>query len=81
MSGSRGSAWDRLSKHMRTTAMGCAGCGQRFPPSEYQVDHVIPLKAGAPLLGGKLQVLCRPCHASKTARKPARGTRKQPFRG
>jgi 5-methylcytosine-specific restriction endonuclease McrA len=57
----------------------CAHCDQAFKDKEVQVDHIIPagrLNSFKDLPGfvkrlycepGDMQILCRPCHAVKTA--------------
>ncbi len=64
----------RVAAHYR-----CAGCSKTFPSKDVQVDHILPVVD--PITGfvgwdvyiqrmfcppENLQVLCKPCHASKT---------------
>lgn len=50
----RGSAW-------------CDWCLADFPADGVDVDHVRPLSLGGEDVDGNVQVLCRGCHALKTA--------------
>jgi len=43
------------------------GCGKTFKESELSVDHIIPIRAGGPVVDlGNLQLLCSKCHNTKT---------------
>jgi 5-methylcytosine-specific restriction enzyme A len=46
----------------------CQACGWRLAPGmRWEVDHVVPLALGGRDMLDNLQVLCRACHAGKTA--------------
>ena len=59
--------------HLFLRAQGhCQACGWRLSPgTRWEVDHVIPLALGGSNRPDNLQVLCAPCHGSKTARRDA----------
>lgn len=44
----------------------CAHCHLHRQPNMLEVDHIQPLHLGGVDTSGNLQVLCRPCHATKT---------------
>lgn len=47
----------------------CQACGwQLRPGTRWEVDHVVPLALGGRDLIENLQVLCLPCHGTKTSR-------------
>jgi 5-methylcytosine-specific restriction endonuclease McrA len=50
----------------------CEGCGARLKASGGQYDHVIPLSMGGENEVSNGQVLCGPCHGSKTAKEAPR---------
>ena len=42
----------------------CVGCGGRL--DEFEADHVIPWSLGGSTNTENLQLLCKPCHLTKT---------------
>lgn len=50
-------------------------CGATLKPGEAEVDHILPLEMGGESVIANAQVLCRPCHKTKTA-KDVRNIRK-----
>ena len=43
------------------------GCGKTFKENELSMDHIIPIRAGGPVVDiGNLQLLCYECHNTKT---------------
>ncbi|WP_309505802.1 HNH endonuclease [Streptomyces pyxinae] len=52
--GDRGTAW-------------CGWCLNDFPAAEVEIDHVRPLALGGEGVDSNVRVLCRSCHALKTA--------------
>ena len=45
----------------------CCICEKRFPKSELQVDHTIPVQMGGRLFEkANLRTMCRECHKAKT---------------
>ncbi len=45
----------------------CEGPGEPLPPSELEVDHIVPLFQGGALADlDNLQAVCRLCHERKT---------------
>jgi 5-methylcytosine-specific restriction enzyme A len=50
----------------------CAACGWLLAPgTRWEVDHILPRALGGRDTPDNLQVLCRTCHAAKTARQDA----------
>jgi 5-methylcytosine-specific restriction endonuclease McrA len=45
----------------------CAVCGVVIAQTEYELDHITPLHLGGGVEDRNTQVLCRACHADKTA--------------
>ena len=46
----------------------CAKCGRTRPPSDLDVDHIVPLRDGGEAFArDNLQPLCKPCHWKKNA--------------
>lgn len=46
------------------------GCGHEFKSTELSVDHIIPIRAGGPIMDlGNIQLLCFKCHDKKTMTK------------
>ena len=58
--------WRRLRRHiLARDSWECRTCGKQL--GEAQVDHVLPvMKGGKSFDEANLQVLCVPCHISKT---------------
>ena len=46
----------------------CAHCGRRLPAGAVEVDHIRPLSDGGQDVRANVQILCRSCHRTKTAR-------------
>ena len=43
------------------------GCGRKFKENALSMDHIIPIRAGGPVVDiGNLQLLCFKCHDTKT---------------
>lgn len=43
------------------------GCGRKMESGKLSVDHIIPIRAGGPVVDiGNLQLLCYSCHHTKT---------------
>ena len=61
----RGSRWRTLRKRMLQAAnYRCSWCNR---PGRLEVDHIVPLsKGGARYDPSNLQVLCKPCHITKS---------------
>ena len=56
-----------MRKRIQQAGQGrCEWCWEDFPPSDIDVDHVIPLALGGEDTDGNVQALCRPCHKAKT---------------
>jgi len=45
----------------------CAACSHWRPARGVEVDHIVPLGAGGHDVESNLQLLCPPCHRTKTA--------------
>ena len=46
----------------------CAGCTQKIDAGKvWDIDHILPLALGGTNEPNNLQVLCKPCHRSKTS--------------
>lgn len=46
------------------------GCGKPFEDTELSMDHIIPIRAGGPVVDlGNFQLLCLKCHNYKTMTK------------
>lgn len=59
--------WKKLSKELRSKHPYCAKCGRTSMQVQLQVDHIVPVRAGGAELDPlNLQVLCIPCHNTKT---------------
>lgn len=52
----------------RIGAAHCAACRATFPADQVEVDHRVPLADGGQDVAPNVQVLCRPCHRTKTSR-------------
>jgi 5-methylcytosine-specific restriction protein A len=50
----------------RAAYVGCNRCGGAFAPSDVEVDHIRPIALGGEDVAGNIQILCIPCHQSKT---------------
>jgi 5-methylcytosine-specific restriction protein A len=45
----------------------CAACTQKIDAGKaWDIDHIVPLALGGTNAADNLQILCRPCHRSKT---------------
>ena len=45
----------------------CAACAQKIEAGKaWDIDHIVPLALGGTNAADNLQILCRPCHRSKT---------------
>ncbi|MBW8618654.1 MAG: HNH endonuclease [Hyphomicrobiales bacterium] len=45
----------------------CAVCSQKIDAGKaWDIDHIVPLALGGTNAADNLQILCRPCHRSKT---------------
>lgn len=51
----------------------CAICGGKVLPAEY--DHIERLKDGGENRERNIQLLCRPCHAAKSAQEQTEGAK------
>ncbi|SFM16718.1 HNH endonuclease [Shimia aestuarii] len=69
--------WKRLSAQLRRDHPYCRQCGKTSMQTTLQVDHIVPLRDGGdPFDRSNLQVLCIPCHNTKTrAERNARAER------
>lgn len=48
----------------------CASCTMPIPPGKgWDIDHIIPLALGGSDTTENMQILCRPCHGTKTAKR------------
>jgi 5-methylcytosine-specific restriction protein A len=48
----------------------CASCTMPIPPGKgWDIDHIIPLALGGSDTTENMQILCKPCHGTKTARR------------
>ena len=46
----------------------CAACSQKIDAGKaWDIDHILPLALGGTNAPDNLQILCRPCHRSKTS--------------
>jgi 5-methylcytosine-specific restriction enzyme A len=43
----------------------CRYCGQRFPPTELTMDHVVPLARGGRSTKGNVVPCCKECNSQK----------------
>jgi len=50
----------------RAGSAHCARCGLDYLPSAVDIDHITPLSQGGTDVPANVQILCRPCHKSKT---------------
>ena len=44
----------------------CQMCGNPYPESELENDHIVPLALGGPDQTSNMQCLCIPCHREKS---------------
>jgi 5-methylcytosine-specific restriction endonuclease McrA len=59
-------SWVRLDV-LRRDAFKCSICGRRYPMSQLDVDHIIPVQMGGELFNKEnLRTLCKECHRAKT---------------
>ena len=49
----------------------CAYCGQKFPPKELTMDHVVPVARGGRSTRGNVVPACKPCNTEKKLLTPA----------
>jgi 5-methylcytosine-specific restriction enzyme A len=56
----------KAAAHLRAGGK-CDGCGAKLKTGEGEVDHKIEAHDGGAATLDNAQVLCRPCHAAKTA--------------
>lgn len=63
-----GHAWARhRADLLHRAGYRCAGCGRTFPPARLQVDHIRPIHRGGDIWDeANCQILCVPCHQTKT---------------
>ena len=48
----------------------CASCTLPIPPGKgWDIDHIIPLALGGSDTTDNMQILCRPCHGTKTTKR------------
>ena len=48
----------------------CASCTLPIPPGKgWDIDHIIPLALGGSDTTDNMQILCRPCHGTKTIKR------------
>ena len=65
--GGGGSA--RLRRALNTRGAGtCANCASDHPSTHLKIDHVTPVSVGGADTPDNLQVLCDPCHRTKSSR-------------
>jgi 5-methylcytosine-specific restriction endonuclease McrA len=63
--------WRNLARSLKVAAGGrCAHCQRDVGVENLELDHITSLIRGGPAIPppSGLQVLCRPCHRSKSAR-------------
>lgn len=51
-------------KRKRSTGI-CHYCGEKFPPKELTMDHLVPLVRGGRSTKGNLVPACKPCNTKK----------------
>lgn len=56
-------------KRKRATGI-CHHCGQKFPPKELTMDHLIPIIRGGKSTRGNLVPACKKCNADRKYRLP-----------
>lgn len=61
---SRGGSWTRKAKQLKANQPQCVKCGSIM---DLEADHIVPLHRGGSNDIANLQVLCKDCHARKTA--------------
>ncbi len=49
----------------------CHYCGQKVPPTQLSMDHVVPLARGGKSTRGNVVTACRSCNQSKKLETPA----------
>ena len=49
----------------------CHYCGEKFPPSELTLDHIVPVARGGRSTRGNMAVCCRQCNMEKKYLTPA----------
>ncbi|NLD14479.1 MAG: HNH endonuclease [Gammaproteobacteria bacterium] len=71
-----GRDWLRVRRLVWTEQKGqCAACGTLGRPDQQELDHVHPIHLGGDDSRNNLQMLCKKCHASKTAQEQGARTR------
>lgn len=56
----------------KAVVFSCSTCGGGYPPSGLRVDHRVPLASGGMDTDENVQVLCVPCHKTKTMKEQRR---------
>ena len=60
------STWFRLSLFLKRKGI-CSDCTRKIEAGNaWDIDHILPLAMGGTNATENLQILCRPCHRSKT---------------
>ena len=55
----------------RKRALGiCYHCGEKFPPGELTMDHLVPIIRGGKSTKGNLVVSCKRCNSERKHRLP-----------
>jgi 5-methylcytosine-specific restriction endonuclease McrA len=55
----------------RKRAVGiCHHCGEKFPPAELTMDHLVPLVRGGKSTKGNLVASCKKCNSARGHRLP-----------
>ena len=49
----------------RTGRGVCAHCGERFPPRELTMDHLVPIIRGGKTTRGNVVPSCKPCNTGR----------------
>jgi 5-methylcytosine-specific restriction endonuclease McrA len=57
-------------KRRRSSGM-CHYCGQRFPPRELTMDHIVPIIRGGHSTRGNVVPACKDCNSKKRYMLPA----------
>src|ERR1051325_2117153 len=53
----------------------CHHCGERFPPQELTMDHLIPVVRGGKSVKGNVVPSCKPCNTERNQARAAEGRR------
>lgn len=51
----------------------CHHCGEKFPPRELTMDHLVPLARGGKSVKGNVVPSCKKCNSEKRHRLPFEG--------